>query len=428
MIEGSELSTSVLMIAYHFPPCAEVSGSLRTISMANYLAVSGYKPIILTPTQHAYPYVSINKPALNENCVVVNSFSLDAARHMGISGRYPKHLARPDRWASWWLSAVPQGLRLIRRHKPVIIWSTYPIATSHMIANTLHRLSKIPWIADFRDPMVLDEYQIPKAIMTSRERLEKAVIKNADACVFVTHNMIKLYAERYKRIRHGDFELIQNGFDEESFSALEEMSCEFKYTQTTVEAPSKTIVLVHSGVLYPNGRNPYGLFKAISNLLKSGSISMDTFKVVLRASGSTDTYAKMISEYGLSQIIELAPMIERIDALRELYSADGLLLFQGREFNAQVPAKIYEYFRVGKPIFALVDKGGETARIIRDEHAGIIVDMDNPCEIEAGLMDFIEIIRSGVYGRVLGDSLEKYSRNVGAKKLVQLIKRISDGT
>jgi hypothetical protein len=35
------------------------------------------------------------------------------------------------------------------------------------------------------------------------------------------------------------------------------------------------------------------------------------------------------------------------------------MVFQGTPFNTQIPAKIYEYFRAGKPILGLVDTAGE---------------------------------------------------------------------
>ena len=55
--------------------------------------------------------------------------------------------ALPDRWTSWFWGAVPAGLSLIRRYKPRVLWSTFPIATSHLIALTLHRLTGIAWVA-----------------------------------------------------------------------------------------------------------------------------------------------------------------------------------------------------------------------------------------------------------------------------------------
>ena len=47
---------------------------------------------------------------------------------------------------------------MIEEFQPQAIWSTYPIATTHLIAAELQERSGLPWIADFRDPMAQSDY------------------------------------------------------------------------------------------------------------------------------------------------------------------------------------------------------------------------------------------------------------------------------
>ena len=149
----------VLMIAYHFPPMSGSSGIQRTLGFARHLLDAGWQPIVLTATPGAYEAVnSSHVRALPPEVIVKRAVAFDAGRHFAFLGRYPAFLARPDRWASWWLGAVPAGLMLARTLRPVAIWSTYPIATAHLIGATLSRLTALPWIADFRDPMAQDGY------------------------------------------------------------------------------------------------------------------------------------------------------------------------------------------------------------------------------------------------------------------------------
>lgn len=407
------------MIAYHLPPCAEVSGALRTLSMADGLAEAGYRPVILTPNALAYPKLIASHPGMDGRCEVHRTLALDAARHMSFFGRYPEFLARPDRWASWWLSAVPRGMALIKRHRPKVIWSTYPIATSHLIASTLHRLSGIPWIADFRDPMVLPDYPITPATQAARQRLEDTTMRQAHTCIFVTRRSLEMYRTRYEARAHGEFVLIPNGYDDEAFARLEDSSAPI---QTTEARPLR---LVHSGLLYPRGRNPRPFFEAIANLQRQGKLSRETLQIVLRASGPDGNYAEMAAAYGVDGLVEIAPMLARPEALKEQWAADGVLLFQGAEFNAQVPAKLYEYFRAGKPILALVDPAGETAEIVSRESAGLVVDLNNVAAIESGLLDFLSALRDRRFKPLQGDALTNYSRRVGARKLASIIDSIS---
>jgi len=43
-----------------------------------------------------------------------------------------------------------------------------------------------------------------------------------------------------------------------------------------------------------------------------------------------------------------------------------LLLLQASNCNSQIPAKVYEYLRAGKPILALTDPEGDTATLLRN--------------------------------------------------------------
>jgi len=52
-------------------------------------------------------------------------------------------------------------------------------------------------------------------------------------------------------------------------------------------------------------------------------------------------------------------------ALREMLSADALLVMQASNCNEQIPAKVYEYLRAGRPIVCLSDPRGDTVEVLR---------------------------------------------------------------
>jgi len=182
----------LLMIAYHFPPFAASSGIQRTLGFARHLPAFGWEPLVLTAHPRAYEHCDRGHIALPAPMVVEPAFALDTARQLSLMGRYPGFAARPDRWISWWLGAVPKGLAMIRKYRPEAIWSTYPIATAHKIACTLQRLSGLPWVADFRDPMAQDGYPEDPKTWRSFRRIEEATLRRASRAVFVTEGAARM--------------------------------------------------------------------------------------------------------------------------------------------------------------------------------------------------------------------------------------------
>ena len=188
----------VLMIAFHFPPVAMGSGHLRTLGFVRSLPELGWEPTVLSANAAAFPRVDAeNLKLIPTGCRVHRALALDVRRHLSIRGKYPGFLAQPDGWASWWPAAVWQGLRLIRRHQIKAIWSTYPIMTAHCIAHTLSRMTGLPWVADFRDPVTSSVEAGNSFSVASQKRCEARVLANAARTVFTTPGAMRAYAENY---------------------------------------------------------------------------------------------------------------------------------------------------------------------------------------------------------------------------------------
>jgi hypothetical protein len=123
------------------------------LRFAQYLPEFGWETAVLAPHPRVYEFTSEEDLGSIAHIPVRRAFALDSARHLAFMGHYPGVLALPDRWVSWWLGAVPAGLMMIRQFKPQVIWSTYPIATAHLIGLTCtdslgfhgSRIYAIPW-------------------------------------------------------------------------------------------------------------------------------------------------------------------------------------------------------------------------------------------------------------------------------------------
>jgi glycosyltransferase involved in cell wall biosynthesis len=411
----------VLMIAFHFPPSSMGSGHLRTLGFVRSLPQSGWEPIVLSVNAAALPRVDArNLELVPAHCRVYRSPALDVRRHLSIRGKYFGFLAQPDGWASWWPMAVMQGRKLIREHHIDAIWSTYPIMTAHCIAYTLSRMSGLPWVADFRDPVAGSVGKENRHSARSQHRWEQRVAGAAAHTVFTTPGAMASYAASYPATAAaGRVSVIPNGYDENLFEDMPE---------PLARAPGQPLTLLHSGTLYPDGRNPMSFLTALANLKAKGRLGEADLRVVLRASGSEAVYGAELRRLGLERMITLAPPISSREALLEQAGADGLLLFQGRRFDHQIPAKIYEYLRMRRPILALVGPGGDTDTFLRSTGCARIVAMENTAAIEDGIVAFIRDLRDSRAAVASDSVIHAYSRQHGAATLAALLDRVSAET
>ena len=350
----------VLMIAYHFPPLAGSSGVQRTLRFVQHLPKFGWEALVLAPDSRAYESTSDDLVSeIPAGTVVRRPFALDAARHLSIAGKYLEWTARPDRWISWRFAGIREGLRLVDEFRPQVIWSTYPIATAHVIGDALARRSGLPWVADFRDPMAQDGYPADPRTWRSFKQIEELAIRHAALCTFTTEGAARLYRLRYPA-GHSRIEVLENGYDEAAFVQAE------SDPQICVPLNPGCLTLLHSGIVYPDERDPTALFAALGRLVTADASNRERLRLRFRAPVHADLLQRHGARHGLGDMIEVLPPLPYQAALVEMLRADGLLVLQAANCNEQVPAKVYEYLRAGRPIIALLDRESDTGHLLAD--------------------------------------------------------------
>lgn len=404
----------VLMVAYHFPPLAGSSGIQRTLRFAQQLPEFGWEPIVLTADPRAYERTSDD--LLDEvpaRLTVKRAFALDTARQLSIGGRYLGWLARPDRWMTWRFGAVGAGLSLIRQHAPQVLWSTYPIATAHVIGHALWRRTRLPWIADFRDPMAQEGYPSDPVTWKSFKKIETCACADARYSTFTTPGAAREYRRRYPAIADR-IRVLENGFDEESFTGL---------SQEAAREPlvPGAVTLLHSGIVYPSERDPTQFFMAIAQMAEAGHIRAGELIVRFRAAGHDDLLRSLSQRCGITAFVELMPPLPYRGALQEMVRADALLVLQAANCNEQIPAKLYEYLRTGRPIVALTDPAGDTAGVVRAAGLDGIARLDSVADIVALLRRFLASVRAGEAPLPAADYVAAASRRGRTRELAALL-------
>ncbi|MBB3294082.1 glycosyltransferase involved in cell wall biosynthesis [Mitsuaria sp. BK045] len=414
----------VLMVSFQFPPMAGSSGVQRALRFAQQLPALGWSPSVLTahPRAHAHTGDDLLEEIPPE-LPVRRAFALDAARHLSIGGRYPGFLARPDRWHSWLLGAVPAGLRLIRQTRPDAIWSTYPIPTAHLVGYWLSRLSGLPWVADFRDPMAHDGYPADPVLWRSFAAVERKVFARAARCTFTTPGAARLYAQRFPaaadRLR-----VIENGYSEAAFQQaeravrMEGANASSSATASTTAGPR---VLLHSGVVYPDWRSPARLFEALAAAKVAGRVDAARLRLRLRATAHDDFVLALARRLDVADLVEVAPPLPYADALAEMLRADALLLLQSNDCNDQIPAKAYEYLRARRPVLTLADLAGDTAQLMRRAGLPRIAALEDGPGVAAVLDRFLDDLFHGRAALPAASAIAAASRESRTGELARVL-------
>lgn len=413
----STSSRSVLIVAYHIPPFTGSSGVQRTVKFCQYLRDHDWQPVVLTVEPRAYCKVSSDDSLkLPEDVPVYRSFCLDAARHLSFKGRYPGVIALPDRWASWWPSGMLTGSKAIRDWRPSVVWSTYPIATAHLVAGTLARVYKLPWVADFRDWMTHADYPAGRLQRMSYRRLERYVLRNAAAASFTTDSCLSLYREKFPDLPASNWFTLPNGYDESDFK---------RFVPAAIAKKSDCIHLLHSGYLYPEERDPSDLFKAIALLKKGGFFEGRKLKVRFRGAGNERQIAEKASVAGVKDMVDVLPHCSHEHALVEMQQASALLLIQGRRFDRQIPAKAYEYLRCGRPVLTLASSSSESARLMSVDGFRYCADPRSPNEIAIAIERLVHDIETNQIRLASPSQIRRFDRRRQTSLLAQVFDSVA---
>jgi glycosyltransferase involved in cell wall biosynthesis len=406
---------NVLVIAFHFPPQTGSSGLLRTLKFCRYLPDFGWNPTVLTTHVRAYEsFDARGISTLPDGLPVIRALAWDTKKHFGFRGRYLGWMALPDRWVSWLVGAVPSGVLAIQRKRIEVIFSTFPIASAVLLGFVLHRLTGKPWVVDLRDSMTEEGY--PRDPRTRRLWLwlERKSVQHADRIIFTAASTREMYLKRYPELTPSKCLLISNGYDEEDFAALH-------MSNGALLKSARPLRLLHTGLIYPEERDPRPFFRALARLKREGRIASNTLSIVFRAPGSEDLFQRLIDDLGIADLLQIQPHVPYRQALQECGDADGLLLFQAANCDHQIPAKSYEYLRLRKPIFALTTQIGDTAALLREVGGATIANLAEADDIYHKLPDFLAALSKGSHPLPDELRIRRYARRNQAEQLARCL-------
>lgn len=393
----------ILIVAFDFTP-SRSPGVERVLKFARHLNRLGWEPIVLTVNDDTYENKNIDYEV--ENFPVYRTFCLNVSKHLAYKGKYFGWMKQPDRYWGWCFTAIPKGVELVRKYKVDAVFSSYPVLTSHMVAGMISKLTKKPWLADYRDPLQCYYHKEVYKESKLHRIIDRWVIRNCNKAIFATEGALELYKKEHRDTDYNKFNSVYNGVDSLNFSDL------------MVVKKDSRFVLLHTGSLYASGRDPTTLFEALVHLKELGVINQSNFVVKLRGENNELLYAPKIKVLGINDVVEFLPSIPYKECLSEMQQVDALLVIQGGLFYSQIPGKLYEYFATNKPILAITSEESETEKLILDEEGAFAA---------INTKETVKVLLMLLAGHSFAPrNIEKYERHNRAKELAELLNDLTN--
>jgi len=183
------------------------------------------------------------------------------------------------------------------------------------------------------------------------------------------------------------------------------------------------LLLLHSGIVYPSERDPSKLFAALRSLRNTGRLRAGDLVIRFRAPVHEELLRRLATEFDVAIFIEIAPSLPYREALREMCGADGLVVLQAANCNQQIPAKLYEYLRAGRPILGLADPVGDTAGALRAAGVRHIAALEDESAIADIIERYVADLRAGHAAGPVVERVRAASRRERTRELAQLLDR-----
>lgn len=411
------MSKRVLIITYYWPPSAG-SGVQRWLKFAKYLPDFGWEPVIFTPENPDFelkdeslfkeinpatevlkfpiwePYGlfrKIKKEKLPDTAKVLEKKKKSLTDIAGIWLRANALIPDPRRF--WVKPSVEFLTGLIEKGQFDAIITTGPPHSLHLIGLQLKRKTGITWLADFRDPWskweFLDTLPMMDWVRRQHESLEKDVLQESDAIITISPT----FQKDFETLSGRKINLITNGFD----------TPDLPENWESLNPASDEIEILYTGVIDAI-RNPIPFLNAFKEVFGKNSE-----KVTLRFVGKVSENVKNMieSDSWLQDHIRLEGYVPHEAVFSFYQKAHLLLLILTDTKNAQgnIPGKLFEYIATGRPIIALGDPQGDSAKILNDSGSGHVFSHTDHQGIKNYLLSFEPRTDYSP-----SDSIEKYSR------------------
>jgi hypothetical protein len=361
----------VLMAAFHFPPSGAVAAH-RAHKFARYLPDFGWTPLVISRRPqplHPRDESFAGKPAPTEE--------LDPFEWSRWLGHLPRswvdpvrrYLCLPDPETGWRRLLQRRLPEWISREHPDVLWANSVPTGSLVAAAAVARATSIPLVIDFHNEWTRNMYYRASTPRHDAEhhRLEREVIEAAKVVITLNPMHTEDLRARFPGVR---VETIENGCDPGD------------YEVAPPDPSRRPIVLTYAGTVYGH-QSPMPFLRALEG---TGRRDVEVH-VIGDSFGQFDagTWPFKVTTEGHRMHRDLGGVFS---------ASSAFFLCLEPPAARQLPAKLYEYLRAGRPTFGIVPRDGAADRWIRQHGAGDAVDSAAPDLWTPSLARFLDHLAS----------------------------------
>ena len=317
-------------------------------------------------------------------------------------------------YLSYMLSSIPAALA---QRRPDVVVGTSPQLLAGVAALTVARMKRRPFVFEVRDLWPESISAVGAAsgpLVRLLERVADTLYREAALIVSVTESFVRILAER--GISRDRLVVVRNGVDLETFHVRPRDEGLLK----SLGVDPNRFVATYVGTL--------GMAHALSSVLECAELTRDEPVQYLLVGDGAEKPAleTRTTERGLANVT-FTGKLPREMIPRVLSSSDAVLVHLRDDplFRTVIPSKIFEAMAAGRPI--VLGVRGESAEIVTEAEAGIVVKPEFPPELAAAvtrLRNDPGLVRGlGANGRRAAE--EKYERRAAALRMLEALKRVS---
>ena len=313
-------------------------------------------------------------------------------------------------------TGVARVLSALRTQEVDVVLSMCNPPHLHAVGLAVGRLSPVPWVAEFRDPLVtIPSVETESFQARYRAWLESLVVRTADQVIWPDGIQLRddyfqtQYGERYDR---NWYKLPFMGYRKDQFDNAGTRS----FDQFTI---------TYAGSFYEGWIEPHSFLSGFQQFIEDRDLSPEDIR--FRAYGDwNESYEESVTEHGLNEFVDTSEFIPYEKLVPILKGSDALLYVGGDDPRNQlnVPTKIWDYIGAGNPMLGVVDPGFRVASFIKEHRVGIVADYSDPTAIRDG----IATLYDEDFGIDQETARDRFTRDRHSKAFENVIEHVAAGT